>query len=286
MLHILVTGSNGQLGNEIRKLAHLYSNFDFVFTDIEELDITNKEHVQQFFSANKPGCVINCAAYTAVDRAESEREKAMLINADAVRLLAECCKDNNSLLVHISTDYVFDGTKKSPYLETDPVSPVSFYGKSKSSGEKHILEISPPAIIIRTSWLYSSFGGNFVKTILKSAREKGRLNVVNDQYGSPTYAADLARTILQIIPQASAERKPEIFNYSNEGIITWFEFAKAIVEIKHIECIINPVNTNEYPTIAIRPGYSAFSKEKIINHYGVSIPHWEESLKSCLLLID
>ena len=286
MFHILVTGSNGQLGNEIRKLAPSYVNFNFVFTDIEELDITSKKNIQQFFSSNKPGCVINCAAYTAVDKAESDREKAMLINADAVRFLAEYCKDNNTLLVHISTDYVFDGTKKTPYLEVDPVNPLSFYGKSKSSGEKHILEISPPAIIIRTSWLYSSFGGNFVKTILKLAREKGILNVVNDQFGSPTYAADLAHTILQIIPKASAVKEPEILNYSNEGIITWFEFAKAIIEFKHLECVINPVTAQEYPTPAVRPNYSAFSKDKIISRYGISIPRWEDSLKSCLLLID
>jgi len=286
MIDILLTGCNGQLGSEIRKLAPFYSNFNILFTDIEELNITDKRELDRFFAVHKPGCVINCAAYTAVDRAETEKERAMLINAEAVRLLAECCKDNDFLLVHISTDYVFDGLKRTPYLETDEMNPVSFYGLTKSTGENHIFNVSPRALVIRTSWLYSSFGTNFVKTILKFGRERGQLNVVNDQYGCPTYAADLARTILDIIPQCSDVTKPEILNYSNEGIITWFEFAKAIIDTKHVNCVLNPVSTEEYPTPTKRPSYSAFSKEKIKNKFGVHIPYWADSLKICLSLID
>ena len=208
MAVILVTGSNGQLGSEIKKLATNFKDFNFLFTDVNELDITSVNDVNAFFPANHPDVVINCAAYTAVDKAESEPEQAHLINAVAVKNLAESCKKYNAFLVHTSTDYVFDGKKDSPYLETDRINPQSAYGRSKAEGEEYVLQIAPKSIIVRTSWLYSSVGNNFVKTIIRVAREKGKLNVVNDQFGSPTYAADMAKSILDII--ASGKILPQV----------------------------------------------------------------------------
>lgn len=281
-MNILVTGSKGQLGNEIRVLSCNYPQYNFNFTDVDELDITNKVAVEHFFSIDKIDLVINAAAYTAVDKAESEIESAMLVNAKAVEILSEVSEKNGAFLIHISTDYVFDGKGKSPYKETDEVNPTSVYGNSKLEGEKAMQRISAKGIIIRTSWLYSSFGNNFVKTIKRVGKERGQLKVVDDQTGSPTYAADLAKAILDIIPQIKGVDKVELFHFSNEGIITWFDFAKAIIESSDINCVVDPVTSAEFPTPVKRPAYSVLDNSKIKNRFGVDIPNWKDSLKICL----
>ena len=281
-MNILITGANGQLGSEIRELAPLYTNLNFTFTDIDELDITNYHALEKFFTKNKFECFINCAGYTAVDKAETEKDKATLINATAVKYLAEFSAKQNALFVHVSTDYVFDGRNFKAYLESDLTNPKSVYGKTKLDGEVEVIFNSQKAIIFRTSWLYSSFGSNFVKTILRAAKEKESLNVVNDQIGSPTYARDLAQAILDIVPNYKANNKFEIFNYSNEGVASWYDFAKEIVENANLKCAINPIETKEYPTPAMRPIFSVLSKSKIRKQFNMTIPHWKDSLKDCL----
>jgi dTDP-4-dehydrorhamnose reductase len=281
-LKILITGSKGQLGSEFQVIFGNYKNFNFIFTDIEELDITDKNQLDKLMKKEAIECVINCAAYTAVDKAEDEMEKARLINKTAVSNLAEVTSNHKALLVHISTDYVFDGKNCKPYLETDNTNPRCFYGKSKLEGEIEIIFNAAKAIIIRTSWLYSSFGNNFVKTIFKKGKEKGSLQVVYDQVGSPTYARDLAETILNIIPRFQSSNRAEIYNYSNEGVISWYDFAKAIIEIKGIKCEIQPIETKNYPTPAVRPFYSVLNKSKIKKDYDIQIPYWKDSLIKCL----
>lgn len=281
-MDILITGANGQLGNEIKELSPLYKNLNFTFTDIGELDITNYQALGKFFSKNKFDCIINCASYTAVDKAESEKEQAVLLNSTAVKYLAEYVSKLNALFVHISTDYVFDGRNFKPYLESDLTNPKSIYGKTKLDGEVEVIFNSQKAIIFRTSWLYSSFGNNFVKTIMKAAKEKGSLNVVNDQIGNPTYAKDLAKVILDILPQYKPNSKFEIFNFSNEGVASWYDFAKEITEIAGIKCSITPVETKDYHTPAVRPLYSVLNKTKIKKQFGISIPYWKDSLKECI----
>jgi dTDP-4-dehydrorhamnose reductase len=281
-MNILVTGSNGQLGSEIKVLSQDFSQYNFIFTDIAELDITSKESVSFFFEENKIDLIINAAAYTAVDKAESDKDNAMLVNSTAVKILSEASEKYNAFLIHTSTDYVFDGNGKEPYTENDIVSPQSVYGSSKLSGEIEMQKICRKGIIIRTAWLYSAFGNNFVKTILRVGKERGELKVVNDQFGSPTYAADLAKAILDIIPQIDKIDKVELFHYSNEGIITWFDFAKAIIEISGIKCIVNPVSSSEFPTPVKRPAYSVLDKSKIKSIFGIEVPFWKESLEICL----
>lgn len=281
MNNILVTGSNGQLGSEFQQLAKDLSGFNFFFTDVEELDICNDEAVDDFIKSNSIDALINCAAYTAVDKAEEEQELAKQINIQAVDNLAKICKAQNVLLIHISTDYVFDGTNHRPYLETDQTNPNSFYGYTKDEGEKVILNTSGKAVIIRTSWLYSSFGKNFVKTILKYGAERDQLKVVNDQIGSPTYAVDLAICIMEIIKNYQP-KGVEIFNYSNEGICSWYDFAKEIIELKNIDCKVSPIESKDYPTPAKRPFYSILNKSKISQTLTIDIPHWKDSLKICL----
>lgn len=279
---ILVTGANGQLGSEIRELAAQFSDFDFLFTDLPELDITNETDVTSYFRKNKPDVIVNCAAYTAVDKAESEPEPAFRINAEAPAILAAQAAATGALLVHVSTDYVFDGTGSRPYLESDPTNPASVYGKSKLAGEEAVRTSGGNAIIIRTSWLYSAFGNNFVKTIMKRGTEQGWLRVVDDQFGSPTYARDLANAILSLIPKAKANSGIEIFHYANAGIISWFDFAKAIVEIAGIHCDTTPVKTGEFPVVAPRPMYSVMDSNKFCRQFNIQIPEWHSSLKHCI----
>ena len=280
---ILLTGKNGQLGNELQLLAIQYPQYHFEFTDVEELDITDKEKVDIFFAENKPVACINAAAYTAVDKAETDRELSMKINADAVGILAENCNKYGTRFIHISTDYVFDGTAAQPYSEDYPVNPVNYYGLTKLKGEEHAIANNPSSIIIRTSWVYSFFGNNFVKTMLRLMKERDALNVVSDQYGSPTYAADLAETIMNIVVSSNAPAG--IYNYSNEGNISWFDFAKEIRNIAGLTCTINPVNTVGYPTPAKRPAYSVLDKQKIISTFDINTIPWEISLRKCIDLL-
>lgn len=282
---ILVTGANGQLGKELQNIAPSFSAFRFIFLSREDLPIHHFELVRNYFETIKPDYCINGAAYTAVDKAEQEKELAFQINTEAVGILAAVCKKYQTKFVHISTDYVFDGTATVPYKEDDPTNPVSVYGASKSEGEKQAMQFNKDSIIIRTSWLYSLYGHNFVKTMLRLMSERKEINVVNDQLGSPTYAADLASVIMQIIAicqVSAADWRPGIYHYSNDGIATWFEFAGAIKEITGSNCLVHPIATSQYPTPAKRPHYSVFNKEKIIRTYNIEIPFWKDSLKTCL----
>ncbi len=281
MKNILVTGSNGQLGSEIRDLAVNYPDFHFFFTDIDELDLTNKQAVADFFQHNKIDVCINCAAYTAVDKAEDERKLALKINRDTVETLAKNCNENNSLLVHISTDYVFNGRNYKPYTEEDVPSPESYYGLTKLKGEKAALENNDNTIIIRTSWLYSKYGNNFVKTMLRLGSERDKIGVVVDQVGTPTYAGDLALAILEIIKQNDKPEK-EIYHFSNEGAISWYDFAKAVMNIKKLNCKVNPIESKDFPAKANRPFYSVLNKSKIKKAYNLEIPYWLDSLKKVL----
>ena len=282
MLNILITGSNGQLGREIREVSIFYPYYNFIFTDIEELDITDAGQVEQFFHKNNFDAVINCAAYTAVDRAEQEPVSAMLINRDAVANLVQACKNDDAYLVHISTDYVFDGRANRPYREDDKPNPTSSYGRSKLAGEEAMMSCLLKGMIIRTSWLYSSFGSNFVKTILRKGAEKGKLDVVDDQVGCPTYARDLATAILEILPKALSIHQFEIYHYSNEGECSWYEFAKAAIDLANIPCQVNPVSSDKYPQQAPRPLYSVLNKTKVKEQFGIKIPEWRSSLGECI----
>ena len=281
--NILVTGANGQLGRELQDIAPSYTSYRFFFADKAELPIEDTAVVNKYFSQQQFDICINCAAFTAVDKAETEKEKAFLINGIAVGELAAVCKQYNTRLIHISTDYVFDGTSTAPYKESDPTCPVSSYGKSKLMGEQLALQNDPSVIIIRTSWLYAAYGNNFVKTMLRLMKEKETINVVNDQYGCPTYAADFAWAIMEIIEKLAMDNEqPAIFNYCNSGITTWFEFALAIKEISGSKCMINPIPTSQYPTAANRPQYSVLNTKKIRDTFQVSIPEWKDSLVKCL----
>lgn len=285
LITILVTGANGQLGNELKILAPDFPYCQFLFVTKEELDIADFNAPIKYFAGHSIDYCINCAAYTAVDKAESEKEMAYSINVDAVAILAEICKKYNTQLIHISTDYVFDGTSTLPYKETDKTCPVSIYGKSKLQGEEQAIKHCPSSIIIRTSWLYSPFKHNFVKTMLRLMKEKESINVVNDQYGCPTYAADLALAIMQIINSDKSKENPGIYNYTNAGITTWYEFSVAIKKLTGSNCTINPITTAAYPTAAKRPGYSVLNTTKIKETFAVTIPGWEESLQRCLSLL-
>ncbi|MCD4746289.1 MAG: dTDP-4-dehydrorhamnose reductase [Bacteroidales bacterium] len=281
-MNILITGSKGQLGSEIQNLSSDYSKYNFFYTDIEELDITNFQAVDDFFKINNIACVINCAAYTAVDKAEEDNKMAMLINSNAVKYLSQVSARYNSLLIHISTDYVFDGKSHRPYIENDKVNPTSFYGKTKLEGENQIIANAKKALIIRTSWLYSEFGNNFVKTMIKYGRERKSLKVVFDQIGTPTYARDLSKVLLDIISQTHNVSGTEIYHYSNEGVISWYDFAKAIMELAEINCKIYPIETKDYSLPAPRPFYSVLNKTKIKDHFNLYIPYWKDSLDECL----
>ncbi len=281
MKKILVTGAKGQLGNEIRLLTDSFPNFDFTFVDIEDLDLVDDRQVFCFFAKQPFDYVINCAAYTAVDKAESEPGLAKLVNAHAPEILVRAATEYNpeAKLIHISTDYVFDGKHYRPYREDDPVNPVSVYGKTKLEGENAIKEFDN-VMIIRTSWLYSSFGHNFVKTALRLAAEKKELTIVSDQIGTPTYAGDLALALLNILHAGYFQNG--IYHYSNEGVASWYDFAKAILEEKHIDKPVKPIATEDFPTPARRPYYSVLDKTKIKTTFGLTIPHWRSSLRECL----
>lgn len=286
---ILVTGGNGQLGKEIQELAQAYPQFEFVFLSKEDLPINNFELVRVFFDAVKPAYCINCAAYTAVDKAESEKDLAFQVNGEAVGVMAAICKERNVRFIHISTDYVFNGEGNYPYTENFPTDPVNAYGASKLEGEKQALQLNPDCLIIRTSWVYSSFGKNFVKTMIRLMNEKDEIKVVHDQIGSPTYAADLAKVILNIVANVQSTKgkwEPGIYNYSNEGIISWFEFAQAIKEIINCPCEVKPIKTADYPTPAKRPAYSVLDKTKIQETFGVQLKDWRESLGICIKKIQ
>jgi len=281
MLNILVTGANGQLGSELQALSHHYPNRYF-FTNKTELDVANKQAIETYIVKNSINAIINCAAYTAVDKAESDIELADKINHQAVKYLAFIAKERNIKFIYISTDYVFDGTNYKSYIETDSTNPQSVYGQTKLDGEKALQMTNPTnSIIIRTSWVYSSYGNNFVKTMLRLGKERESLGVIYDQVGTPTYAKDLAKTILDILPKIN-NQQTEIYNYSNEGVCSWYDFAKEIMKIAKLSCKVNPIETSQYPTPAKRPHYSLLNKSKIKNDYNIDIPYWKDSLNECL----
>lgn len=279
--NILVTGSMGQLGSEIKELSSNY-NYNFFFTTRDDIDITNKDNIKEYCQTNSINVIINCAAYTAVDKAESDHQNADLINRKAVKKLSIVAKELNIKLIHISTDYVFDGKNFKPYVEEYQTNPQSVYGKTKLDGENELLDINPlNSIIIRTSWVYSYYGNNFLKTMLRLGKEKEELGVIFDQIGTPTYAKDLALTILNIIPQIE-NSKVEIYNYSNEGVLSWYDFAKEIMKMAKLNCKIKAIETYQYPTPAKRPHFSLLNKSKIKQKFNIEIPYWKDGLDDCL----
>ncbi|MFN2437627.1 MAG: dTDP-4-dehydrorhamnose reductase [Chitinophagaceae bacterium] len=277
---ILITGANGQLGNELRELSVQYSQYQFIFLSKDNLDISDEEKTLLFVKSISPDFCINCAAYTAVDKAEAEKEIAYKINAEGAGNLATAAKNSKTRFIHISTDYVFNGRSDKPYSEDYATDPINVYGHSKLQGEILCQKENEEAIIIRTSWVFSSFGNNFVKTMLRLMQTKKEISVVSDQYGCPTYAADLAQLIMQIIN--AKNWVPGIFHFSNEGETNWYEFANAIKEVTRSNCLVHPISTEQYPTPAQRPRYSVLSKEKIKRIYGVVPKHWKDSLRICL----
>ncbi|MDC0463665.1 dTDP-4-dehydrorhamnose reductase [Flavobacteriaceae bacterium] len=284
-MNILVTGSNGQLGSEIKDISIHYPNFKFFFMDLPELDICKSSQLEVFFKDKNINTVINCAAYTAVDQAEEDAEIAELVNAKGVLNLVNALKKVDGKLIHISTDYVFDGTSFLPYKESDPVSPIGVYGETKRAGELAVINSDIDSIVIRTSWLYSSYGNNFVKTMLRLGSEKENLGVIFDQVGTPTNASDLAKTCLDILLDESLENistKGKIYHYSNEGVTSWYDFAKAIMELGSLDCKVRPIQTRDYPTPAKRPHYSVLNKSKIKIDFNIQIPYWRDSLDKCI----
>ena len=283
MKNILITGANGQLGSEIRVASAHFPQFRFFFTDVTELDICNREAVHAYMAENHMDGIVNCAAYTAVDKAEDDAETCYRINRDAVKNLAEAAREYKLDIIHVSTDYVFDGKSYLPYTEVMPVNPSSVYGKSKLEGERILMEICPEAVIVRTSWLYSSFGNNFVKTMLRLGQERDKLNVIFDQVGTPTYAADLAVALLSIL--AAGKPAAGIYHYSNEGVCSWYDFTRSIHRLAGISCDLVPIESKEYPVRTPRPHFSVLNKAKIKQTYGIEIPHWEDSLEKCIRLL-
>lgn len=284
MKKILVTGANGQLGQCLQKISSQFEEFEFIFTDSETLDITNKEEVNDFFWQNAPDFCINAAAYTAVDLAETDIEKAFLVNADGTENLAEACAENNAQFIHVSTDYVFDGENNLAYTEEDFTNPLGVYGASKLAGDELALEVNPCSVILRTSWVYSEFGKNFVKTMLNLFATKEELNIVADQFGQPTNANDLAEAIMKIIK--SEKITPGIFNFSNLGRISWFDFAEKIAELSDAKIKLNAIETSQYPTPAKRPKNSVLDLDKISKTYAVPLKPWEESLEDCVQILQ
>ena len=285
MKNILVTGAYGQLGNEVRILSANYPEYNFMFTDVDSLDITDKDELIDFVTGNDIRYIINCAAYTAVDKAEDDAELCEKINAAAVKNLGLAAAEAGAGIIHVSTDYVFDGTSCRPYSEDMPTKPCSIYGKTKLKGEKNLLKVCPNAIVIRTAWLYSPFGNNFVKTMIKLGSERESLNVIFDQVGTPTYALDLADAILKAMDQTidTDHDKGGVYHFSNEGVCSWYDFTIKIHEIAGIKtCKVNPIETKDYPTKAARPHYSVLNKSKIKQTFNITIPHWEASLKDCI----
>lgn len=277
---ILITGANGQLGQEFNALSSKFPQYNFLFTSRETLSLDNDQSIIDYFSNHTINYCINCAAYTAVDKAESDYEKAYQANATGVKVLAAQCERFGTKLVHISTDYVFSGQSPKPYKETDQTDPVNKYGKSKLEGEQFCQQQNPSSIIIRTAWVYAEFGNNFVKTMLRLMKDRESINVVNDQVGAPTYAADLAAGIMEII--AKGKWQAGIYHYSNLGKISWYDFAVAIQELSGLTCKVNPIPSSSYPTPAKRPSFSLLDTTKIRTSFGINIPEWKDSLKKCL----
>ncbi|KAA2241440.1 dTDP-4-dehydrorhamnose reductase [Chitinophaga agrisoli] len=285
MQNILVTGANGQLGQAIQLIAGQYPELNFIYTDFQELDITSAEAVTAFFTAQSIHACVNCAAYTAVDKAETDEEKAFQLNFEGALNLSAACQEHGAQLIHISTDYVFDGKYYRPYTEEDEPNPQSIYGASKLRGEAAALGNDPATIVIRTSWLYSQFGVNFVKRMKELMQERPSLNVVFDQAGTPTYAVDLAKAILQILQYRQLNPETNlggVYHYSNEGVTSWYDFAVTIKELTAAACQVQPITSDQYPTPAQRPAYSVFNKQKIKTTFGIEIPHWKDSLRECL----
>lgn len=282
MKNILVSGANGQLGSEIRRISKNFKGCNFFFTDVNELDITKLESSEQFIIDNSIDIIVNCAAYTNVDKAEDDEFTADLINHKAVNNLATLAKKNNVFLFHISTDYVFDGSMNTPYTEDIKTAPLGIYGITKLKGEQAIINSGCKYLIIRTSWLYSEFGNNFVKTMMRLTSEKDVLNVVFDQVGTPTYAADLAELILSIINQGSYNEKTGIYHFSNEGVCSWYDFAKKISKFAGTKCNIKPCHSSEFPSKVRRPNYSVLDKTKLKLDFKYDIPYWEDSLSKCV----
>lgn len=284
MKNILITGANGQLGNEMRILSAENQEYNYFFTDVAELDICDERAVMEFVMTNDIQIIVNCAAYTAVDKAEENLEFCTRLNADAVGYLAKAAEVNRAEFIQISTDYVFDGTAHVPYLETEPTCPNSVYGATKLAGEKNALALCSRSMVIRTAWLYSTFGNNFVKTMIRLGKERESLGVIFDQIGTPTYARDLARAIFAAIRQGVV---PGIYHFSNEGVCSWYDFTKAIHRLAGItSCRVKPLHTEEYPTPAKRPHYSVLDKTKIKNTYHIEIPYWMDSLQSCIAELE
>jgi len=293
-MRILVTGKNGQLGKSINKIVNTgngKNNYqqdnEFIFVGREELDLSSESSISHYFDrSNKFDVIINCAAYTAVDKAEEEQELVNQVNHLAVKQLAQIAKSQDSKLIHISTDYVFDGESNKPYKETDATNPINVYGTTKLAGEKALQAVMPTnAIIIRTSWVYSEYGNNFVSTMLRLGKERDEINVVSDQIGSPTYATDLANTILKIISNKNYQNKEqstEVYHYSNEGEISWYDFTKEIFKLAKTNCKVNPITTQQYPTPAKRPKNTLMNKNKIIEKFGVKNANWKEPLNTCI----
>lgn len=280
---IIVTGRDGQLGSELQSLHLSYPQYQWIFVDKAEMDLSSKASIDTIFTQYSPTYVVNCAAYTAVDKAETEREIAQKINGDAVGYIAENCKKIGATLIQISTDYVFDGNGTVPYEPAQATAPINFYGESKRVGEELAIAHNPKTIIIRTAWVYSSFGANFVKTMLRLMSERSELNVVSDQIGSPTYARDLANAIIKIILQE--DKKYGIYHFTNRGIISWFDFASSIRDIAGLHCTINPITSDRYPTPAKRPKYSVLDKASIERDYQIDIKDWQESLRACMHIL-
>jgi dTDP-4-dehydrorhamnose reductase len=284
-MKVLITGSNGQLGSEVRELAANYSKLDLVFKNSHELDICNFDELQNFIIKNNIISVINCAAYTAVDAAEEDEQIAKKVNAKGVFNIVKALQKVNGKLIHISTDYVFDGNHFLPYKESDPVSPIGVYGETKRAGELAVINSDIDSIVIRTSWLYSFYGNNFVKTMLRLGNERDELGVIFDQVGTPTYARDLAKTSLEILCGDSSvdiSKNGNLYHYSNEGVASWYDFAISIMELGGENCKVKPIQTKDYPTLAKRPQYSVLNKSKIKTDFNIEIPYWRDSLKDCI----
>jgi len=284
---VVVTGVNGQLGWSIQQLQQQYARYNFIYVDKDEVDLGNMDSIRAFFKEHKPQYFINCGAYTAVDKAETEQELVYKINAEAVGVIAQECHRIGARLITISTDYVFDGNGTSPYKTDHPAKPINYYGYSKWLGEKLALENNPDGtVIIRTSWVYCEHGHNFVKTMLRLMKEREELKVVSDQFGSPTYAPDLAKAILDIVSQLEEGNKFGVYHYSNTGVISWFDFATAIKDIAHTNCKVLPIASSEYPTPAKRPAYSVMDTTSLQETFHISIPAWRDSLEICIGNLD
>ena len=282
-MNILITGANGQLGNEMRVLSKENGQHAYFFTDVQELDICDEQAVHGFVKDNRIDVIVNCAAYTAVDKAEEHEDLCMRINRDAVRNLGEAAHAVGAKVIHVSTDYVFDGTSCRPYLESDATCPVSVYGRTKLAGEQALMEVCPDSVIIRTAWLYSEYGNNFMKTVLRLGKERDELRFIFDQVGTPTYAGDLAVAMLTVLERAEAGKfMPGIYHFSDEGVCSWYDFTVKILQIAGMNNRVIPIETKDYPTPASRPHYSVLNKGKIKSSYGLTIPHWETSLAYCM----